>query len=115
MMLMTLEGYDGPDRILLSYDVSGSSRSKAVQVCRIVFGRTRTNGDDQARQEEGFIHRPGVVWVGQSVLILPSADAEELAARLRDLGVRVALGPVTIARATLERFRRPARDPGLTC
>src|SRR3989442_2722962 len=40
------------------------------------------------RSEKGFIHRPGVVWVGQSVLIMPPGDAVELETRLRGLGDR---------------------------
>lgn len=105
---MTLEGQDLPARTLLSYDVSGSARSAAAQVCQIVFGRTRTvPRTGQQRREMGFIHHVGVVWIGQSVLVLPPADADELAARLRLLGVRVAMAPISIGRANLEAFRRP--------
>jgi len=111
---MTLAGSEDPGRILLSYDVLGSSRSTAVRVCRIVFGRVRTDGEGHVRPEKGFIHRPGVVWIGQSVLILPPTDAEGLAMRLRAIGVRVAFGPVAITAATLERFRRPGKPFGLT-
>jgi len=103
---LTIEGYDGPERSLLSYDVSGSARSKAATVCQIVFGRTRSNGGTGVRRQKGFIHRPGVVWIGQSVLVLPPRDARELAVRLRNLGVRVSMAPVTIARIALEAFRR---------
>ncbi len=104
---MTLEGYAGGDWILLSYDASGQSRAAAAEVCRMIFGRRRVDREGHARIEAGFIHRPGVVWVGQSVLLLPSRDADELAARVRRLGVRVAMGPVSVARDTVERFRRP--------
>lgn len=103
---MTLEGYEG-ERHLLSYDASGCSRATAVAVCRIVFGRVRRDSHGNLREEEGVIHRPGVVWIGQSVLVLPPREAEALAERLRARGVRVALGPVRIARATLAGFRRP--------
>ncbi len=106
---MVLEGYAGGDWILLSYDASSSSRPAAAEVCRIIFGRTRTDGDLRVRQEAGFIRRPGVVWVGQSVLVLPPRDAEELAERIRRLGVRVAMGPIAVEGSTLERFRRPSR------
>ncbi len=103
-----MEGYAGKEWILLSYDASGSSRSAAAEVCRIIFGRTRTGGDGRVREEAGFLQRPGVVWVGQSVLVMPPRDAEELAARIRRLGVRVAMGPIAVERGTLERFRRPS-------
>jgi len=59
---MTLTGTHLPDRVLLSYDASGTARSAAVQVCLIVFGRTRiTRAIGEARRETGFIHRAGVV------------------------------------------------------
>ncbi len=103
---MVLEGYDG-ERVLLSYDVQGDARSAAARVCQIVFGRVRSDRRGDLKQHEGFVHRPGVVWIGQSVFVLPPPDAEELARRLRSLGVRVAMGPVTIERAVLEAFRRP--------
>ena len=103
---MSLEGYDGRERVLLSYDALGATRGRRVQVCRIVFGRIRADEGGRVRAEKGFIHRPGVVWVGQSVLILPPGDAEELAARLGRLGVRVASAPVAIERSMLGRFRR---------
>ena len=104
---MTIEGYEG-ERVLLSYDVSGSARAVAARVCQIVFGRRRiSEGPDRAAyQENGFIHRPGVVWIGQSVLVMPPRDAGELASRLHLLGVRVATGPVSIDRTSLEAFRR---------
>ncbi len=108
VVFMTLEGFGAGGQILLSYDASGSSRAAAAEVCRIIFGRTRTLPGGRVRTESGFIHRPGVVWVGQSVLLLPTPDAEALAARVRRLGVRVAMGPVSVSRETAERFRRPS-------
>ncbi len=107
---MSLDGYEGP-RVLLSYDVVGVARSVAARVCQIVFGRMRMDRGPAGagRMEAGFIHRPGVVWVGQSVLVLPPADAEDLAGRLRRLGVQVARAPVGISARALEAFRRPAR------
>ena len=102
-----IDGYQG-EQILLSYDATGTSRPAAVQACRLIFGRRRTDRHRRVRDEPGFIHRAGVVWIGQSVFILPPRDAEELATRLRRLGVRVVMAPVTIARPSLQRFRRPA-------
>ena len=103
---MTIEGYDG-ERVLISYDVSGAARSVAVRVCQIVFGRSASHRPPpHERRAEGFIWRPGVVWIGQSVLVLPPRDAEELAGKLRRLGVQVAEAPVSIGRSSLEAFRR---------
>ena len=111
-LLMTIEGYDG-ERVLVSYDVSGSARAVAARVCQIVFGRRRiSEGPERARyREKGFIHRPGVVWIGQSVLVLSPRDAAELASRLHLLGVRVASGEVSIDRSSLEAFRRGSGCP----
>src|SRR5205814_10173923 len=99
---MTIEGYEG-ERVLLSYDVSGSARAAAARVCQLIFGRQRISEGRGRRpyQAEGFIHRPGVVWIGQSVLVMPPRDAFEVEARLRHLRVHVATGRVPIAPSTL--------------
>ena len=109
-----LDGYAGREFVLLSYDVRVAARSVAVRVCRIVFGRVRTDRLDagRPRAEKGFIHRPGVVWIGQSVLVLPPSDGAELADRLRRLGVQVALGPVAISHGILRVFERGSRNLG---
>jgi hypothetical protein len=109
-----LDGYSGQEFVLLSYDVRVAARSVAVRVCRIVFGRVRTDRLDagRPREEKGFIHRPGVVWIGQSVLVLPPNDGKELAGRLQELGVQVSLGPVTISHGILNMFERGSRSPG---
>jgi hypothetical protein len=106
---MTIEGYDG-ERVLVSYDVAGSARSVAARVCQIVFGRSATpKAKSGIRRAEGFIWRPGVVWIGQSVLIMPPPDAAELTERLRRLGVRVTHAPISIGHDSLRAFRRPPK------
>ncbi len=97
--------------VLLSYDVSGEARSLAVRVCHLVFGRH----DDGGRSPPPFILRPGVVWVGQSVFLLPARLAEELAAKLRGLGAKVTTARVRVAAVDLEGFRRarPASATGV--
>src|SRR5205809_7076106 len=98
-ILMTLDTAPRGECILVSYDVSGGARSVATRVCQIVFGRKRiVHG--RARDEHGFIHRRRVAWIGQSVLVMSSRDADELTTRLRTLGVRVAMAPVTIPRTS---------------
>src|SRR2546426_11812454 len=84
--MMTIEGYEG-ERVLLSYDVSGAARTVAARVCQIIFGRVRiSEGPARVRyREKGFIHRPGVVWVGPSVLVLPPGGSSKLSDRLRGL------------------------------
>lgn len=101
----------GTERMLVSYDVSKESRSKAVRVCQIVFGRTRGAGvSELSRREKGFIHRPGVVWIGQSVLAMPPRDAEELRLKLGSLGVRVAFARIHASEEALQAFQRPSRS-----
>ena len=107
---MTLEGYDHSEHILLSYDVSGLARHQAARACHIVFGRRRRDGFKGDRIEPGFIHRPGVVWIGQSVLAMPPRDADELAGKLWKLGARVAMAPVSITPSGLRAFRRRGRS-----
>jgi hypothetical protein len=102
---MTLDTAYGGDYYLVSYDVSGGARSAAARVCQIVFGRTRI-ARGRERDDPGFIHRPGVVWIGQSVLVMPFEDAKELAERLLRLGARVAMAPIAIPKTSLEAFRR---------
>src|SRR4030066_280115 len=62
------------DLWILSYDVDGRDRATATRVCKLIFGRKNTTtreGRPADYEQAGFIHRQGVVWVGQSVLILP--------------------------------------------
>ena len=93
--------------MLFHYDVSGAARSVAARVCQIVFGQRRSDGaSGGVHSTPGFFQRPGVVWIGQSVLVLPPKDATELASRLRRMGVKVALGPVGITREVLRAFVR---------
>src|SRR2546429_9863464 len=104
-MTMTIEGYDG-ERVLISYDVAGSERSVAARVCQIVFGRSkdRTPGPDE-RRAEGFIWRRGVVWIGQSVLVMPPADAAGLTGRLRKTRGPGARAPGSVDRSSPEAVR----------
>src|SRR5205807_3327645 len=81
---------------------------RAYLVCRLLLEKKkkgRTPRSDE-RKAEGFIWRRGVVWIGQSVLVMPPADAAELNERLQKIVVRVAKAPVSIERSSLEAFRR---------
>lgn len=91
--------------ILLSYDVSRDMRVAAARVSHVIFGR----GDEGKDAPLPYIRRPGVVWLGQSVLLLPSPLARELALRLEALGAHVAMARITIPPAELEAFRRRMR------
>jgi hypothetical protein len=97
---------------ILSYDVDGRDRATSVRVCQLIFGRKNTTtreGRPATYDQPGFIHRPGVVWVGQSVLIMPRADAVELRRRLEGLGVSVGLGRLVIDGPNRDLFRRRRR------
>src|SRR5437867_1177748 len=103
---------DETDLWILSYDVDGRDRSTAARVCHIVFGRrnrTTVDGNPASYDQPGFIHRSGVVWVGQSVLILPRRDALELRDRLDGMGVSSGMGRLVIERDQLTVFRRRRR------
>ncbi len=93
--------------MLLSYDVAGAARSVSVRVAQLIFGRTDAGPDALPP----FIARPGVVWIGQSVLLLPGPLARELSEKLQGLGASVTSARVTIARTDLEAFRRRRRGP----
>ena len=98
---------------MLTYDVKGRDRGTAVRVCQLIFGRknsTTKEGRPWTYEQPGFIHRSGVVWVGQSVLILPRADALELRGRLEGMGVLVGVGALAIDDANLSVFRRHSRS-----
>ena len=97
---------------ILSYDVDGRDRATSVLVSRLIFGRKNTTtreGRPATYDQPGFIHRPGVVWVGQSVLILPRRDALELRDRLESLGASVGIGRLVIDEVNLRTFRRRRR------
>ena len=95
--------------ILLSYDVSTTNRSAAARVAHLIFGRK----DAPEASPRPYIRRPGVVWIGQSVFVLPQPLAAELAEKLHGLGAAVTMARVTIPPAEIEAFRRHSRDkPG---
>ena len=88
--------------VLLSYDVSGANRSAASRVAHLIFGRK----DAAEVAPPPYIQRPGVVWIGQSVFLLPQSIAVELVERLHGLGASVTTARISIPRAEIEAFRR---------
>ncbi len=103
---------DESDLWILSYDVDGRDRATSVRVCQLIFGRKNTTtreGRPATYDQPGFIHPPGVVWVGQSVLILRRTDAIELRSRLEGQGASVGLGRLVIDGPNLDLFRRRRR------
>jgi len=91
--------------VLLSYDVSAANRSAASRVAHLIFGRK----DMPEASPQPYILRPGVVWIGQSVFVLPPPLAAELAEKLHGLGAAVTMARVTISSAEKEAFRRRPR------
>ncbi len=91
--------------ILLSYDVPRDMRTIAARVSHLIFGR----GDEGTVSSPPYVRRPGVVWLGQSVLLLPPPTARELALRLESMGARVAMARIGISHVELEAFRHRMR------
>ena len=78
-----------PCLVLLSYDVTKANRSSASRVAHLIYGRA----DVRVSETRPFIQRAGVVWIGQSVFVVPEPDARELAEKLRGLGAIVTMAP----------------------
>jgi hypothetical protein len=93
-----------PSLVLLSYDVTKGNRSAASRVAHLIFGRA----DVRMEEVPPFIRRAGVVWIGQSVFVLPERDANELAEKLRSLGALVTMAPIGVDAIRFEAFRRRA-------
>ena len=91
--------------VLLSYDVSSINRSVASRVAHLIFGRKDAGPDSPVP----YILRAGVVWIGQSVFLLPRSLAMELAEELHGLGAMVTMGNVSMPRREIESFQRRAR------
>ncbi len=87
--------------VLVSYDVPQGMRTMATRVSHVIFGR----GDEGEDAPLPYIRRPGVVWLGQSVFLLPPSTARELANRLESMGAKVAMAQIGISRAELDAFR----------
>jgi hypothetical protein len=96
---------DPTSLVLISYDVLAAHRSAASRVAHLIFGRKDAS-------EEGpvpYIRRAGVVWIGQSVFLMPKAVATELAEKLHGLGATVTMAHVSIPAAEIEALRRRTR------
>jgi hypothetical protein len=93
--------------VLMSYDVSADHRSAASRVAHLIFGRKDASGE----RPVPYIRRAGVVWIGQSVFLLPKAVATELAEKLHSLGAALTMAHVSIPTAEIEALRRGARRP----
>src|SRR2546429_9555379 len=92
--------------MLLSYDVSAINRSAASRVAHLIFGRKDAGPDSPVP----YILRAGVVWIGQSVFLLPRSLAMELAEELHGLGAMVTMGNVSMPRREIESFQRRGRQ-----
>ncbi|TLZ81894.1 MAG: hypothetical protein E6K05_05910 [Methanobacteriota archaeon] len=93
-----------PCLVLLSYDVTKANRSSASRVAHLIYGRA----DVRVSETRPFIQRAGVVWIGQSVFVVPEPDARELAEKLRALGAIVTMAPIAVDAIRFEAFRRRA-------
>src|SRR6266568_1696630 len=98
----TASGHPTAPSALLSYDVSGLNRAASVKVAHLIFGRS----DAGPKSPQPFVARPGVVWVGQSVFLMPAALAAELGEKLRGLGAVVTTAYVAIDPDQVEALSR---------
>src|SRR5437899_11643579 len=87
--------------VLLSYDVCATNRSAASRVAHLIFGRR----DMPEASPRPYILRPGVVWIGQSVFVLPQPLAAELAEKLHGVGAAVTMAPVPSSSLEIEPVR----------
>lgn len=91
--------------VLLSYDVTTARRSAASRVAHLIFGRKDAPEDGPLP----YIRREGVVWIGQSVFLMPKSIATELAEKLHGLGATVTMGHISILATEVEALRRRTR------
>src|SRR5438445_930329 len=90
--------------MLLSYDVSAINRSAASRVAHLIFGRKDAGPDSPVP----YILRAGVVWIGQSVFLLPRPLAVDFATELHGLGALLTMGTVSSRRPEIKSFQRRA-------
>lgn len=100
-----MTSFPASSSVLLSYDVPRGLRTAATQVSHVIFGR----GDAGKDAPTPYIQRLGVVWLGQSVLLLPAPLAHELALKLEALGAHVATARISFPPGEIEAFRRRMR------
>ena len=78
-------------RLLIHYDIAAGDRRNRVRVVRYLFGdevRVRRKGTARVYTYEGAVHRPGVRWIGQSVVMMSASEAERFLEKLHTWGVR---------------------------
>lgn len=96
------------DLYLLTYDVRGEDRLTSVKVAQLIHGRRNRTTREGVRvyyNQPGFLGRPGVVEVEQSVLLLPERDAEDLRVRLEAMGAHVLVVKVSISEDDITKLR----------
>src|SRR2546430_14408187 len=93
-----------PRLILLSYDVTKANRSSGSRGAHLISGRA----DVRVSETLPFMQRAVVVWIGQSVFVVPEPDARELAEKLRGLGAILTMAPIAVDAIRFEAFRQRA-------
>ena len=75
----------GRRMVLVSWDVRTSRRPLASWVNKLVYGRevvVGENGISRRYRYSGYVDAPGVIRIGQSVLLMPPGTGRELAGKL---------------------------------
>src|SRR5438309_10867600 len=88
--------------IPLSCDVTTGNRSAASRPAHLIFGRA----DVRTEEVCPFNRRAGVVWIGQSVFVVPEPDSDELAEKLRCLEAIVKMARVAVDSVRFVDVRR---------
>ena len=74
------------DGFIVTWDVDSRDRSVVDRVWTFIWGKTVTN-NGRKYIYEGFVHRPGVRYLGQSVLFVKPVRVAELLNFLEKCGV----------------------------
>jgi hypothetical protein len=70
----------------VTWDVDSKDRRQCGRVRRFIFG-DRSSKDGRIYEYEGFVHREGVRYLGQSVLFVDRTQLQPLVNFLRSSGV----------------------------
>jgi len=92
-------GHWGTPLEIVSYDVARTNNALAVAIAHFLFGysvRARVNGGTKEYRYPGFIEKEGVVWLGQSVVLLTPQRSRELQSFLASKGAAHEVLPVRV-------------------
>ena len=86
---------------VITWDVDSRDRAQCARLRRFVFGET-SKRDGRTYRYPGFVERPGVRYLGQSVLFVSAGDLSALRGFLESRGI-----DHVVTRASLGERLRP--------